>query len=491
MPTSCTINLIIIILKGLGCCNILGVEVATTKLLGETYHNILAPLKPVSIEIFNIEAVKYFSDKMKLVQLNDHKTQELIERSMLDENTAIDTVTAIINEVKNRGDEALKDYTKKFDGADLDIIKVKEETINASLSNLDKGLVKALEKAASNIAKFHKKQVPEEWSTEVDEGVNAGQIIRPLDSVGCYIPGGRAVYPSTILMTVIPAKIAGVKKIICCTPPQPDGTVKDVVLAAAKVAGATEVYMVGGAQAVAAMAYGTESVPRVNKIVGPGNIFVTQAKKLVYGQVDIDFPAGPSEVLIIADESADPAFITMDIMAQAEHDPNAACALVTTSETLAREVDEQIQKQLNHMERSEIISEALKKHGLIVVADTMEEAIKFSNEYAPEHLIIMTRDPEADLKGITNAGSIFLGELTPVAAGDYGSGTNHVLPTSGCAKMYSGLSAESFVKKPTVQKLSEEGVLNLDQMVTTLAEYEGLYAHAESFKLRTEKVKKN
>jgi histidinol dehydrogenase len=428
---------------------------------------------------------------MKLVQLNDHKTRELIERSKLDENAAIDTVTTIINEVKNRGDKALRDYTKKFDGADLDIIKVDEEIINASLSKLDKDLVEALNKAAANIAKFHANQIPEEWSTEIDKGVNAGQIVRPLDCVGCYIPGGRAVYPSTILMTVIPAKIAGVERVICCTPPQPDGTVKDVVLAAAKVAGATEVYMVGGAQAVAAMAYGTESIPQVDKIVGPGNIFVTAAKKLVYGQVDIDFPAGPSEVLIIADESADPAFIAMDMMAQAEHDPNAACALVTTSEVLANQVDALILKQLSHMERSQIISESLENYGLLVVADSMEEAIEFSNAYAPEHLIIMTKDPESDLEGINNAGSIFLGELTPVAAGDYGSGTNHVLPTSGCARMYSGLSAESFVKKPTVQKLSEEGVLNLDKMVTKLAEYEGLHAHAESFKLRTEKVKKN
>ena len=464
---------------------------ATTKLLGEMYHNGVVHLKPVSIEIFNIEAVKYFSDKMKLVQLNDHKTQELIERSMLDDNSAIDTVTTIINEVKNRGDEALRDYTKKFDDVDLDIIKVPKETIKASLASLDPELVRALEKAAGNISKFHANQIPDEWSKEVDKGVKAGQIVRPLDIVGCYIPGGRAVYPSTILMTVIPARIAGVERIICCTPPQPDGTVKDVVLAAAKVAGATEIYMVGGAQAVAAMAYGTESIPRVDKIVGPGNIFVTQAKKLVYGQVDIDFPAGPSEVLIIADESADPDFIAMDIMAQAEHDPNAACALVTNSKTLASEVNEQVKTKLNNMERSSIIKESLDSHGLIVVSDTMDEAIEFSNAYAPEHLIVMTKDPEALIENITNAGSIFLGELTPVAAGDYGSGTNHVLPTSGCARMYSGLSAESFIKKPTVQRLSEEGVLNLDQMVRTLAEYEGLYAHAESFRLRTEKVKKN
>ena len=427
---------------------------------------------------------------MKLVQLKDQEIQELIERSKLDDDGAIDIVKDIIVNVKEMGDDSIKEYTHKFDGAKLDLLRVDDETIEKSLLNLDKKLVDALNKAAENIANFHKTQIPEEWFTEVDKGVTAGQIVRPLNIVGCYIPGGRAVYPSTILMTVIPARIAGVKRIICCTPPQPDGTVKDVVLAAAKVAGATEIYMVGGAQAVAAMAYGTETIPKVDKIVGPGNIFVTAAKKLVYGQVDIDFPAGPSEVLIIADETANPDYIAMDIMAQAEHDPNAACVLVTTSKTISNQVNARINSQIMDMERSEIISESLEKYGLIVLANSMEEAIEFSNSYAPEHLIIMTKNPEEDLKEITNAGSIFLGELTPVAAGDYGSGTNHVLPTSGCARMYSGLSAESFIKKPTVQKLSEEGVLNLNSMVTTLAEYEGLYAHAESFKLRTSNIKK-
>ncbi len=348
-----------------------------------------------------------------------------------------------------------------------------------------------MKKAANNIEKFHRAQVPEEWSIEVDEGVNAGQIIRPLEKVGCYIPGGRAVYPSTILMTVIPAKIAGVSRIICCTPPQPDGSVNDVVLAAAKVAGATEIYKVGGAQAVAAMAYGTETIPQVDKIVGPGNIFVTAAKKMVYGHVDIDFPAGPSEVLIIADETADPDYIAMDMMAQSEHDPNAASVLVTTSETVAKTVDRIIEDQLNLMERADIISQSLDKYGLIAVTKTIDEAIKFSNDYAPEHLIIMTHEPENILKKINNAGSIFLGKLTPVSAGDYGSGTNHVLPTSGCARMYSGLSAESFLKKPTVQKLTEKGVLNIKDMIITLAEYEGLYAHAKSFKKRADDIENN
>ncbi len=428
---------------------------------------------------------------MKIIKLEDQEDQKVFQRSKLDAESVMGTVENILSAVKENGDIAIRQYTEKFDMADLKVLRVDDEVINNSLLNLDDKLINALKKAADNIAKFHKAQIPDEWMIEVDEGVMAGQVIRPLDSVGCYIPGGRAVYPSTILMTVIPAKIAGVSRIICCTPPQPDGSIKDVVLAAAKVAGATEIYKVGGAQAVAAMAYGTESISPVDKIVGPGNIFVTAAKKMVYGDVDIDFPAGPSEVLIITDETGNPDYIALDIMAQAEHDPNAACVLVTTSEAIAMQVDQRIKEQLNDMERSEIISESLEKYGLITIADSIESAIDFSNKYAPEHLIIMTQKPEEVLKNINNAGSIFLGKLTPVSAGDYGSGTNHVLPTSGCAKMYSGLSAESFLKKPTVQKLSEKGVINLNEMVITLAEYEGLYAHAESFKKRVIDVEKD
>jgi histidinol dehydrogenase len=425
---------------------------------------------------------------MKIIKLTDQENLEAFQRTLLDAEDAMDTVKDIITEVRKNGDLALKQLTEKFDKTMVDVIRVEEEEIEKSLLNLDKDLADALRKAADNIAKFHKAQIPDEWYVEIDEGVTAGQIIRPLDSVGCYIPGGRAVYPSTILMTVIPARIAGVSRIICCTPPQPDGSIKDVVLAAAKVAGATEIYKVGGAQAVAAMAYGTKSIPKVDKIVGPGNIFVTAAKKQVYGDVDIDFPAGPSEVLIIADETANPDYIAIDIMAQAEHDPNAACVLVTSSETLVNKVHERIIETIYDMERAEIISESLEKYGLMVLTDSLEESINVSNNYAPEHLIIMTKEPEEVLKHIKNAGSIFLGELTPVSAGDYGSGTNHVLPTSGCARMYSGLSADSFIKKPTVQKLTERGVLNLKDMVTTLAEYEGLYAHAESFKKRVHDV---
>ena len=422
---------------------------------------------------------------MEIIRNISHKTKDTIKRSQIDIDEIIATVDTIINDIKENGDKSLKYYTKKFDNVNLDDFKVSKEKIKDSYNNVDEKIVTSLIKAAQNIKKFHKAQIPKEWFMEVDKGIHAGQIIRPLEIVGCYIPGGRAIYPSTILMTIIPAKIAGVEKVICCTPPTLDGNVNDMVLVAADIAGADEIYCVGGAQAIAAMAYGTASIPKVDKIVGPGNIFVTAAKKLVYGTVDIDFPAGPSEVLIIADNSANPDYITYDMLAQSEHDPNAASVLVTTSEDLAIQVNEKISSEIRNMQRKEIIEEALEKYGKIVVAKSMNEAVKFANEYASEHLIIMTEDPEKILEDIKNAGSIFLGKLTPVAAGDYGSGTNHVLPTAGCAKMYSGLSTESFLKKPTVQKLTREGLKNLEDMVVTLAECEGLYAHAESVRIRS------
>ena len=421
---------------------------------------------------------------MEIVKLDSTERNKLLERSKIDAKGVITVVNEVIHNVKQNGDSSLKIYTEKFDNVKIENFKVKEDEIKKSYDNTDKTVIEALKKAAKNIEKFHKAQIPEEWFKEIDKGIKAGQIIRPIENVGCYIPGGRAVYPSSVLMTIIPAKIAGVTKIICCTPPMPDGSVNDMVLAAADIAGADEIYKVGGSQAIAAMAYGTESIPKVDKIVGPGNIFVTAAKKLVYGDVDIDFPAGPSEVLIIADETGNAEYIAFDMMAQAEHDPDASSVVITNSCDIAHKVNEIILGNIKYMQRSKIIEESLKKYGKIIVTDSIDDAVEFSNDYAPEHLIIMTKDPEDVLKDINNAGSIFLGELTPVAAGDYGSGTNHVLPTSKNARMYSGLSTESFLKKPTVQKLSEEGVENLKDVVVTLAEYEGLYAHAESFKKR-------
>lgn len=421
---------------------------------------------------------------MEIIEYKRENVIELVKRSQIDVDDVLVSVQSIINEVKTHGDSALIKFTEKFDSVKLNTIKVSPEEIENSYQNLEPEIINSLKKASENIEKFHRSQLPTEWFQDVAPGIRAGQIIRPIESVGCYIPGGRAVYPSTILMTVIPAKIAGVERIVCCTPPQADGKIGDAVLVAADLAGADEIYKVGGAQAIAALAYGTEEIKKVNKIVGPGNIFVTGAKKLVYGEVDIDFPAGPSEVLIIADETANSEYIAFDILAQAEHDPNASCVLVTTSSNLAHEVQGLVLQNIKYMERSNIIKESLDKYGKIILTKSSEESLDFTNEYAAEHLIIMTKDPEEKLKSIKNAGSIFLGELTPVSAGDYGSGTNHVLPTAGCAKMYSGLSTESFLKKPTVQRLSREGLENLKDVVVPLAEYEGLFAHAESFKKR-------
>ena len=346
---------------------------------------------------------------MEILDYNKETVEELIKRSQADINSVLTTVSDILNDVRENKDNAVKAYTAKFDKAELDDLKVSEEEIKKAYDELDGELIKALESASSNIEKFHKAQIPEEWEMEVIPGITAGQIIRPINSVGCYIPGGRAVYPSTILMTVIPAKIAGVDRIIACSPPGPDGKIQAAILVAADLAGVDEIYKCGGAQAIAAMAYGTESIAKVEKIVGPGNIFVTAAKKLVYGDVDIEFPAGPSEVLILADESAIPEYIAYDFLSQSEHDPNASCFLVTDSERIANESNELIEKFAKEAKRSEIIAESLEQHGHVILCNTMDEAIDFTNEYAPEHLIISTKEDKTVLDRIKNAGSIFLG----------------------------------------------------------------------------------
>ena len=421
---------------------------------------------------------------MEILRYSQINLAETVKRSEQDVNNVLSTVSEILENVKNNGDEAIKAYTEKFDGVLLDDLKVSEDEIKKAYETLDDSLLTALKQAAANIEKFHRMQIPEEWEMEVNPGVTAGQIVRPINSAGCYIPGGRAAYPSSILMTVIPAKIAGVEKVVCVTPPQKDGSILDAILVAADIAGADEIYKVGGAQAIAALAYSTQSIPSVEKIVGPGNIFVTAAKKLVYGQVDIEFPAGPSEVLILADDTAIPKYLATDILAQAEHDPNASCFLVTDSEKLALETDEYVKQLTEIAPRREIIEESLSKSGKIIITDTFDEAIHVTNEYAPEHLIITTKDDDETLSQIKNAGSIFLGTYSPVAAGDYGSGTNHVLPTGGGAKMYSGLSTEAFIKKPTVQRITKEGLKELSKTSVPIAEYEGFFAHANSFKTR-------
>lgn len=424
---------------------------------------------------------------MEILKYEKETADDLIKRSQADISEVLNIVSDILKDVKENKDEALKKYTAKFDKAELEDLQVSQDEIKEAYDNLDKGLIEALKRASSNIEKFHKAQIPEEWFMEVNPGITAGQIIRPINTVGCYIPGGRAAYPSSILMEVIPAKIAGVERIVCCTPPGADGKIMDAILVAADLAGADEIYKCGGSQAIAAMAYGTESIEKVEKIVGPGNIFVTAAKKLVYGDVDIEFPAGPSEVLILCDNTAVPKYLAHDFLSQAEHDPEASCFLVTDDEEIAESAKDLIEKYAKEAARSEIIEESLDKHGHIILCENMDEAIDFTNTYAPEHLIISTEDDNAVLERIKNAGSIFLGKYSPVAAGDYGSGTNHVLPTGGGAKMYSGLSTEAFLKKPTVQTITKEGIEELAKTVIPIAEYEGFYAHANSVRVRLDK----
>lgn len=410
-------------------------------------------------------------------ELSNIEIESLLKRrSELQE--VMPSVTSILNEMKDNGDAALIKYTKQFDKANLEEIEVSHKEIHTAVFSLDKKLLTHLKKASSNIRAFHEAQVTKDWIKDFAPGIKLGQRISPLGSVGAYVPGGRASYPSTALMTIIPAKVAGVRQVIMCTPPNPDGTVNPLTLAAAHIAGVDRVFRVGGVQAIAAMAYGTETIPKVDKIVGPGNVYVTAAK-MACGTA-IDFPAGPSEVLIIADDSAKADFIASDMIAQAEHDPNAVSVLVTSSDELATLVGQEIEKQLKNVARSEIIRKSL-ENGAILTG-TLDECIDFSNKFAPEHLEIMTR--EDILSRIEHAGSIFIGPYAPVSAGDYASGTNHVLPTAGYARMFSGLNIDHFVTKSSVQIIDKEGLEGINETIIELAEAEGLFAHANAVRIR-------
>jgi histidinol dehydrogenase len=387
-------------------------------------------------------------------------------------------VTSILNEVKEKGDAALRKYTLQFDKASIGEIEVSHKEIHEAVFSLDKKLLTYLKNASLNIKAFHEAQLQKDWMKEFSPGIKLGQRITPLGTAGAYVPGGRATYPSTALMTVIPAKVAGVKKVIICTPPKPDGTVDPLTLAAAHIAGADRVFRVGGVQGVAAMAYGTETIPKVDKIVGPGNIYVTAAK--MYCGVAIDFPAGPSEVLIIADASARADFIASDMIAQAEHDPNAVSILVTPSDELAEKVMQEIEVQSKAANRNEIIHKSLENAAVLI--GSLDECIEFSNKYAPEHLEIMTR--EDILLKIKHAGSIFIGSYAPVSAGDYASGTNHVLPTAGYARVLSGLNTDHFQKKSSVQVIEKNGLDSIGETIIGLAQAEGLWAHANAVRIR-------
>lgn len=395
-------------------------------------------------------------------------------------NDVKDIVAGIIEDVRTNGDAALFALTEKFDKQKLESLKISQEQIDAAYDEVDPSLVQALIEAEARIAAFHELQKPKSlWLEEMEPGITLGVKTTPLERIGAYIPGGRAAYPSTVLMTTVAARVAGVKEIVLCTPPP----VNPLTLVALDIAGVTEAYQIGGAQAISAMALGTETIRPVQKIVGPGNVFVTQAKMMLREYAEIDFPAGPSEVGIIADETANPKFVASEILAQAEHDPNSACVLVTNSQTLADAVGCEITLQSEDAPRREIMEKALSHSGYVVVS-TIDDAIAIMNDIAPEHLCILTKDSLTALSSLNNAGSIFVGPYTPVACGDYASGTNHVLPTAGYAKSYSALDVGHFMKRSQVQMISKDGLEVLGDVIETLARAEGLFAHENSVKIR-------
>ena len=393
-------------------------------------------------------------------------------------------VTDILNNVKQNGDDAVREYTLKFDGHMPSKFEISREEIDSSPDKCDRDFILALYKAADNIRDFHARQKQQSWLEPKQNGVILGQRIRGLKRVGVYVPGGTAAYPSSVLMNVIPAKIAGVKEIVMVTPPQKDGTANPDILAAAKIAGVDRVFLMGGAQAVAALAYGTQSVPKVDKIVGPGNIFVATAKKLLYGTVDIDMIAGPSEILIVADKSANPKFLAADLMSQAEHDKMASAILLTTSEETANETAKELSRQMQTLERRDIIEQSLNDFGAIIVCKDISEAVDFANELAPEHLELAVENPMEYIGRVDNAGSVFLGHYSPEPLGDYFAGPNHVLPTSGTARFFSPLSVDSFIKKSSFIYYTEPALSEAKDDIIKLAETEGLTAHANSIKVR-------
>lgn len=398
------------------------------------------------------------------------------------------SVAAILADVKEKGDEAVFDYTKRFDGADINAanIVVTKEEIDEAYSLVDEQLVEVIRKALVNIREYHAKQKQYSWFDSTPNGTILGQKVTPLNRVGVYVPGGKAAYPSSVLMNIIPAKVAGVNQIIMTTPPGKDGRVNPGTLVAANEAGVDVIYKVGGAQAIAAMAYGTDSIRKVDKIVGPGNIYVALAKKAVYGHVSIDSIAGPSEILVIADETANPRYVAADLLSQAEHDEMASAILITTSEELADKVSKEIDGFVAELSRSEIISKSLENYGYILIAKDIDEAVETANEIASEHLEIVTKDPFTVMTKIRNAGAIFLGEYSSEPLGDYFAGPNHVLPTNGTAKFFSPLGVDDFIKKSSIISYSREALEPIHEDIIKFANAERLTAHANSIKVRFE-----
>lgn len=413
--------------------------------------------------------------------------QNLLKRSPNNYGEFEGRVNAIIEEVRNNRDQAVFNYTKQFDGADINAgnILVTEEEIAEAYEQVDTTLLAVIRKSLVNIKKYHEKQVQNSWFT-TEDGIILGQKVTALATVGVYVPGGKAVYPSSVLMNVLPAKVAGVDRIVMCTPPGKDGKVYPSTLVAAKEAGVDEIYKVGGAQAIAAMAFGTESVPKVDKIVGPGNIYVALAKKAVFGYVSIDSIAGPSEILVLADETANPRYVAADLLSQAEHDEMASAILITTSQKLAEKVSAEIDQFVAELSRKEIIQKSLDNYGYILVADNMEEAIDTVNAIASEHMEIVTADPFHVMTKIRNAGAIFIGEYSSEPLGDYFAGPNHVLPTNGTAKFFSALSVDDFIKKSSIISYSREALEKVHKDIEQFAECEKLTAHANSIRVRFE-----
>lgn len=427
---------------------------------------------------------------MKITKANGKAEYALIEnlkkRAGETNEKIVEIVTTILNEVKKNGDDAVREYTVRFDGGLPKKSVIEKDELQSYLDKVDDDFKNAIVNAKNNIYDFHLRQAQQSWMTTKDSGVIMGQRIRGLHRVGIYVPGGTAAYPSSVLMNAIPAKIAGVKEIIMVTPPGKDGNPNPNIMAAAAVAGVDKVFLVGGAQAVAALAYGTEKIPKVDKIVGPGNIFVATAKKLLYGIVDIDMVAGPSEILIVADKTADPAFLAADLMSQAEHDKMASAILLTTSLELAKATLHEIDKQLKYLERQVIIEESLENYGEIIVCEDLTQAIDFANELAPEHLELCVAEPLKYIGKVDNAGSVFLGNWSPEPLGDYYAGPNHVLPTSGTAKFFSPLSVDSFIKKSSFIYYTPDELRKAKDDIIKLADTEGLTAHANSIKVRFE-----
>jgi len=427
---------------------------------------------------------------IKLEELKGSRREEILRRGEKDVEKANETAKTILDAVREKGDQAIIEFTKKFDGIDLtaETLKVSEKEIDEAVDNIDYRLLEAIKRAYRNIRKFHERQRPKAWKIEIEKGIQAGRRVIPLDRAGLYVPGGKAVYPSVMLMLAIPARIAKVGEIIVCTPPQEEGKIDPASLVAAKLCGVDAIYKVGGVQAIAAMAYGTETIPKVDVIAGPGGPYVSAAQRLVRDELRLDFPPGPSEGMVIADKFANPRFVAADIMSEAEHGPDSAGILVTNSLDLASSVRSEFEGLLENLPdpRKGYVKENMKKYSCIVLTKTMDEAVDFVNEYAPEHLVIETMDPEKTMKKIKNAGTYCLGSYSPITAGNFAVGPNAILPTGGFGRFVSGVSVDTFVKKPTVERLSKEGLENLKEAIIPLSKFEGFPAHSNSVKVRFE-----